>query len=256
MNINFDLNNAKFQRIERLMQSIENRLKRMINLEKAIVRNFTEIDNQYWDSRSDISEKVTMGLYRKNSFVNRKVSLHKETFLKMNELIATTKKTIMDDQAYFSRDNTMFNTLDMHNIHLYNSPINNWIKVKNDRVVSDDLSNKILQAKISHKFIVPLEPDAVKNIVQLNNQSKHINNALAEIEQLQQELIIDYKKTRNETINKELPVIETSKILQVISDHIAAFKQPEETNCGLDIFMDIERNAPNLTFSFDYVLRG
>ncbi|CAB5531530.1 hypothetical protein AB6F64_18845 [Providencia hangzhouensis] len=255
MNINFDLNNAKYQRIEQLMQSIENRLKRMTNLEKVIGRNFTEIGNQYWDSRSGISDKVTMGLYRKNSLVKRKVSLHKENFLKMNELIATTKKTIMNDQACFSRDDTTFNTLDMNNIHLYSSPINNWIKVKNDRVVSDDLTNKILQAKISHKFIVPLEADAVKNIVQLNNQSKHINKAFAEIEQLQQEIISDYRQTRDETIKNELPIMEARKMLQVISDHIVAFKQPQEANYGMDMLVDIERNAPNLTFSFDYVHR-
>ncbi|MFP4909217.1 hypothetical protein [Providencia hangzhouensis] len=118
-----------------------------------------------------------------------------------------------------------------------------------------DLTNKILQAKISHKFIVPLEADAVKNIVQLNNQSKHINKAFAEIEQLQQEIISDYRQTRDETIKNELPIMEARKMLQVISDHIVAFKQPQEANYGMDMLVDIERNAPNLTFSFDYVHR-
>lgn len=223
MEINFKNNNAKYERISELMQSVENRLNKMDALDKSIDNDFNKIikKNQY--STSELSDKTIDGLIKKSFLKNTKVFSHQKTVKQLAQLVSKTKEMISDDQNSFSGHYSNDNDLDDNN-----SEFNKWINEGGHRVVNDVMTNKLLEFKVSHKFIEPLGQQTVKKIVQLNSESIHINNAVAEIKRLQQELISDYRQERRDVIAKGIMIEQINKTAQLVGEQTTVFNPSQE----------------------------
>lgn len=239
MEINFKNNNAKYERISELMQSVENRINRMNNLEKSIGNDFNQIIRKNQSSTSELSNKIINDLMNKSFVINGKVISHKKTVKQLAQLVSKTKEMISDDQNSFSNHYSNDNDLGDNN-----SEFNKWVNKGDHRVVNDTVTNNLLEFKVSHKFIVPLGQQTVRKIVQLNSESIHINKAVAEIKRLQQELISDYRQEKRDVIAKVIPTEGINKAAQLVSEQITSFNPAQEASSEVETLVGAQHRTP------------
>ncbi|MEQ4676621.1 hypothetical protein ABN063_18860 [Providencia vermicola] len=238
MEINFKNNNAKYERISELMQSVGNRLNKINKLEKSIDNDFNQIIRKNQSSTSELSDKIINGLMDKSFVINAKVLSHKKTVKQLAQLVSKTKEMISDDQNSFSEHYSNDNDLNDNN-----SEFNKWINEGDHRVVNDAMTNKLLEFKVSHKFIEPLGQRTIRKIVQLNSESIHINNAVAEIKRLQQELISDYRQERRDVIVKGMIIEQINKAAQLVGDQTTVFNPAQESSSVLGALVGSQHNT-------------
>lgn len=245
MEINFKNNNAKYERISELMQSVVNRVNRMSDLEKSIDNDFNRIIIKNQFSKYELSDKIINGLMDKYFLINCKVFSHKKMAKQLAQLVSKTKKMISDDQNSFSNHYSNDNDLGDND-----SEFNKWVNEGAHRVVNDDKTNDLLELKISHKFIEQLEQKTVKKIVQLNSESIHINKAVAEIKRLQQELISDYRQERRDVIANWVLLTEgVNNAAQLVSELITSFNIVQEASSVVETLVGAQHSTPMAVIS-------
>ncbi len=211
----FYINDRKYEKIDELKASIQRRLNKIEELKKITETDFSDLKKAYSSKSSKVKMQFNNFLNNKNEQIKGKIHHLKNSFDQISDLTLETKKLIANDEEVFSGNG--FNPID--------SEFNDWVDKEEHTIINDELTTQSLNYIISHKSISKLSEKYGKNIIKINSESKHINKALIELYDLQQEIINDYLEARGEMIKMQL---RAKEITQLISEQITIFNPAQE----------------------------
>ncbi|VEB76113.1 Uncharacterised protein [Providencia rustigianii] len=241
MKIDFDLNYSKYERLSGLLNSVENRIDKINILRASLYKQMGREISKYQFDTSISSDGIINAYQMKMFIVDAKFYSFKEKYGLTLNSISEMKSTIFKDKALFNnrKNNQEFNSQD------------NAINENQYNIALDARKERILAAKVSQKMSHNYKytlPNAIRrNIVKLNNESEHINNALAEIAELKKELINDYIQKKQNVLNNEklvsMNITHGEDLL--ISEQISGFKPSDESSSLISIDTPIQDQTLN-----------
>lgn len=245
MKIDFDLNYSKYERLSGLLKSVENRIDKINKLRSSLNKQMERKTSKYQFDTSIPSDGIINAYQMKMFIVDAKFYSFKEKYDLTLNSISEMKNIIINDKALFNNreNNQEFNGTD----NAFNLSIN---KNQND-IVLEAGKERILAAKVSQKMSHNYKytlPNAIRrNIVKLNNESEHVNNALAEITELKKEIINDYIQEKQNVLNSEklasMNITHGEDLL--ISEQISGFKPSDERSSFTSIGTPIQDQKLN-----------
>ncbi|MTC58611.1 hypothetical protein GKR50_01045 [Providencia rustigianii] len=241
MKIDFDLNYSKYERLSSLLNSVENRIDKINKLRSSLDKQMGREISKYQFDTSIASDGVINAYQMKMFIVGAKFYSFKEKYDLTLNSISEMKSTIFKDKALFNngKNNQEFNNQD------------NAINENQYDIALDARKERILAAKVSQKMSNNYKytlPNAIRrNIVKLNNESEHINNALAEIAELKKEIINDYIQKKQNALNSEVLALRntTHSGDSLISEQISEFKPSDESSSLISIDTPIQDQKLN-----------
>ncbi|WP_273818690.1 hypothetical protein [Providencia rettgeri] len=201
MNTNFDIkNNEKHKEIESLLQSIENRIKKTKGAENSLRKEINELKVKKYTDDGVSSAPLVREMKKKLSEITISRIKHERMLDSMNETIQT-------------RTNKMIDNLELDSVN--ESKMNERINVVN------------LISKISHNTNNKISDSARSNIINANNQTIKIKQAITRVAELTKQINSEYKEARLKLL------VQTSN-QQAISEQIASFSMPDEVSSVMD----------------------
>ncbi|MBQ0398177.1 hypothetical protein J7S99_11265 [Providencia rettgeri] len=201
MGANFDIkNNEKHKEIESLLLSIENRIKKTKGTENSLRKEINELKAKKYTDDGVSSAPLVSEMKRKLSEITISRIKHERMLDSMNETIQT-------------RTNKMVGNLELDSVN--ESKMNERINVVN------------LISKFSHNTKNKISDSARSNIINANNQTIKIKQAITRVVELTKQINSEYKEARLKLL------VQTSN-QQAISEQISSFSMPDEVSSVMD----------------------
>lgn len=201
MDTNFDIkNNEKHKEVESLLLSIENRIKKMKGVENSLRQEINELKARKYTDDGVSSAPLVNEMKRKLSEITISRIKHQRMLDSMNETIQT-------------RTNKMMDNLELDSVN--ESKMNERINMVN------------LISKVSHNTKNKISDSARSNIINANNQTVKIKQAIARVAELTKQISSEYKEAR-------LKLFVQADNPQVISEQIVSFSTPDEVSAVMD----------------------
>ena len=244
MKMDFDVNSAKYERLQGLLQTVKNRIDKIKNIKLSLEKQVNKEISGYQSNHSESSNVIVNAYHMKMFSVDAKLYLFKDKYNRVANSISETKNIILKDKESFNyseRNDAFYVRDNAFNQHINDSQREAVLDAKREQALVTKVSKKL-----SSNYKHTLPPSIMRNIVKLNNESEHINNALAEIAALEKELTHDYIQQKQNLLFLEKQSLmngaQSESVL--ISEQIAGFKPAYESNASSSIDTPILDQKP------------
>lgn len=218
MDIKFSLSNEKMGNIDIILNKLNKRLAR---LENSISKAYFELKtiahqiDKTGKSNSGLSILEAQSISNQLNIVLEK---HRKNIERMKRVVLNKKSELEEGVVSFSNQNFDGKEL-AYEIKKTQEEIN-----KNHSASDEKFKNTILVKKISHQLINSKSKKLKEYIIQVNNESIHINGLLIDVRTSTVQLIKEYNQARLEALEHASLQSVKSSAGQLLSDQIASFK--------------------------------
>lgn len=218
MDIKFSLSNGKMENIDIILNQLNNRLTRLENSISKAHFELKAIANKIEKTGKSSSGLSILEAQSLSNQLNIVLEKHRKNIEGMKRVVLNKKSELEEGVVSFL--NQKFDGKELvFEIEKTQKEIN-----KNYSASDEKFKNTILVKKISHQLISSESKKLKEYIIQVNNESIHMNTLLTDVRASTVQMIKEYNQARLEALGHASLQSVKSSTSQLLSDQIASFK--------------------------------